>query len=837
MQIELDQADHKRLKLCLLHTTGAVALTIASAMSMQAFAQDVSDPSAAEPATEAGGGEIVVTASRRSETVSKLPFNISAYGGEQLGRSNITNVAALAQQVPNFALEDRGARSIASAIPIIRGLNASQPTVTSARYFQSPVGFYLGNAPVTGAFPLQDLERIEVLRGPQGTLYGAGALAGAVRIVPTDPQLGELSGSLSASALHVEHSERLGYTAAGTINIPLGETLALRVNGRYEYSPGFIDQKDILRRTDDNYVTGVPVLEDPADVAGSRAVYFDKDDVNFAKTTSARAALLWEPSADVSVTASYNFSRITGNGGPIDNPLYQGGPSPIDPRITLRGTDEYERSLPTLEPFDRTSHLAALDTSVDLGFATLSSTVAFGHTKGSSVVDSTVALLGSPAGIFYTSFPANPRIVIPIDNRDSDRSFTQEVRLVSEAGGPIDYIVGAFFQQQRRIIQQDIFAPGADAYSAAANGGSTLPIALGGTFVPLLDSSGLAYTQDVVQQFRDYSLYGELTWHITDDWQITGGGRLFHQTFNQRLTGASSLFLFTLDERASAKTTSQIFKVNTSYQFSDSSQVYATWSQGFRRGGGNAFALQGFVREPAELLTYVPDKTNNFEVGIKGRIGGISYSVDAFYVLWDKPQIDLLTPFILTALVANGSEAESKGVELEVSGPIGDSGFSFNLGAAYAKARLSESFSLPAGDGAGNIIEGAIQGLKGDRLPGAPDFSGSVTLIYKHEYDSGVKMDYALGVDFRTSTVNQLPSINPNSATRKAKGFATLRGSVGLDVENWRVELFGTNLTDKRAIISPAIRSATSVALLGDWGDSFVINRPREIGLRVTKSF
>jgi len=798
---------------------------------VSAAAQTTTPVAADDPATV---GEVVVTASRRAETVSKLPFNISAYGGQQLERANVTNVAALTRQVPNFTIQDNGPRTAASAIPIIRGLNASTPTVAAARYFQSPVGFYLGNAPLTGAFPLFDVQRIEVLRGPQGTLYGAGSLSGAVRIVPVDPKLDAFTGFVSASAGALAHAGKASYSASGAVNLPIGETLAVRINARHEYDAGFIDYRDVLRRENDDYARGRPVLANPANVATSPGVYFDKDDANYARTTSARVAALWSPTDAFSLTLAYNYAYSKGVGGNIDNNSFKGGPSPLDPRQILRPTGDYERSSPTLEPWDRRSQLASLDGSYDLGFATLSTTLAYGKSKAETLNDSTVNLLGSPYGYYYTGVPANPRTVIPVGNPDSDRSYTEEVRLVSKSGGTIDYAVGAFFQQQRRYIGLHVRAPGADVQSAAAHGGSTLPIAAGGTYVPLF-ADGSSFVQDTVQRFKDASVYGDLTWHVTDQWQVTGGARFFHQTFSSDLTAASSFFFLTVDERSSFKTDSQIFKLNTSYQIDPSNQVYATWSQGYRRGGANAFALEGPLREPRGLIAYDPDKTNNFEAGFKGTLGGIYYSADVFYIRWDKPQIDLSTPYGLWPVVVNARKATSKGFEAELSGPIGPPGLTFNLGLAYAKARLTKDFVLPAGDAAGGIISNAITGLKGDRLPGAPDWSGAANVSYKADLETLGSITYSLGIDFRSSTINQLPSLSPNAPTRRAPSYALLNGNIVWARDDWQAELYGTNLADTRVRFASNFRTNSSYRLTGDWGNAFAVARPREVGVRLTR--
>lgn len=241
--------------------------------------------------------------------------------------------------------------------------------------------------------------------------------------------------------------------------------------------------------------------------------------------------------------------------------------------------------------------------------------------------------------------------------------------------------------------------------------------------------------------------------------------------------------------------------------------------------------------EPTALLTYKPDTTNNYEAGVKGTAFNLYYSADVFYIDWNKPQIDLLTPFNLTAVVVNGNGASSTGVEFEVSGPIGPKGLSFNLGAAYAKARLTKDFELPAGSGGGTVVPDAITGLKGDRLPGAPDFSGSGNINYKYHLQDLAALTFSIGADYRSSTVNILPNINPNTPASSAPAYVSLHGSIVYENGPWEAELFGTNLADKRIVLAAGVRTLASYPLLGNWGNSYAIGRPREIGLRLTRHF
>ena len=788
--------------------------------------------------------EIVVTAGRREVSISKAPYNVSAYGGDQIAASHISTVAELSREVPNFTIQDTGARASESSVPIIRGLNASQASglFEGARNFQSPVGMYLGNSPMIGSLPLMDVERVEVLRGPQGTLYGAGTLAGAVRIVPVEPRLGGFSGEVNASVANVSHSDGKDFDVGGTFNLPLSETTALRLTAKRQRDAGFVDQHDVLRREGNNYLNGLPILENPGDIAGSPGVYFTQKDANWDATTAVRAQLLWMPTSELKLDVTYNYARVNGNGGPLDNHVYKGGPSPTDPRRILAPTGEYEISAAALEPFERKTHLGALDASYDMGFATLSGSFSFGRTNGSNVLSANRHILGIPVFTnYYAGNPINPRLVFNYANTDKNEVYTEEIRLVSNgAGNFIDFVAGAFFQQQNRELGLFSYDPGSDAftypaYDADGNFLGDFPIALGPDSITL--------SQITKQKFREMAAYGNVTFNLTPRWQVTGGARLFHETFkaqeNENIIIIGESFNFPTNSSSVTKPT---FMLNTSYELSASMKTYATWSQGYRRGGANAFptGVPGTgicsipICEAPELIKYNSDTTNNFEVGLKGRAGAVYFSAAVFYTRWSDPQIDLLTPYLGYSSVVNGRSATTKGVELEMSGPLGSTGLSFNLGFAYSRARLSEDFTLPAADGTGGYSPNGILGKSGDRLPGAPDYSGSASLTYATNIGAASRLTTNLGVDYRGSTINDLTTINPISIISTTGGYAILHASVGLQSGKWNYSVYANNLTNRYVIDSVGLGNSVQKQIIGNYGDTYYVGRPREMGLRVS---
>jgi outer membrane receptor protein involved in Fe transport len=636
------------------------------------------------------------------------------------------------------------------------------------------------------------------------------------------------------------HSGKYGYDLTGTINIPAGETAALRITLKRERNAGFINQSDIIQREGDNYLNGLPVFAQPGNIATSPAVYFKKKDVNFDETTAARLSMLWEPTDTFKFSVSYNYAEMKGNGAAIDNYTYPGGQSPIDPRRTLDATGEYEISSSSLEPFERKTHQAALDASYDMGFATLAGTIAYGETKGSNSIDANRHILGIPFfQDYYAGVPANPRFVYGYQNTDADKQWTEELRLVSNGkDNKIDYVLGAYFQQQDRTLGLFSYNPG---------GGDFLTNTPYYTGVPIFVDADQSFLRQIAtQKYKESAIYGNVTVHLTDKFQVTGGGRYFWETFDATTDQRRGPFQ-AIDPVASAsrnKLSSQIFSVNASYELASNLTTYATWSQGFRRGGTSAFLIDPTLpfAESANLLTYEPDKTNNFELGLKGRLGGIYFSAAAFYIKWNNAQIDLLTPYFGYSAVVNATKASSKGIELEASGPLGDSGLSFNLGFAYAKARIDKAFALRAAVGQDPLTgisifaDDGINGLKGDRLPGSPDYSGTFTLKYDTDLSETTKLGFNVGADFRGSTVNDLTPTNGFTLISKTPSFMTFRAGANVDFDKFSVSLFVNNLLDKHVVYSKGVSNLFQQAL-GGYGDTYYVGRPREIGLRLGYRF
>src|SRR5579863_9288270 len=221
-----------------LHTCEAITpIRAAVCVALYGIASAVHAQEAATTAPEASGTlqEVTVTATRRTQTLEAVPYSMSVVSGDRLAETGVTDLASLATEVPGLSMYEYGARLAGATVPIIRGINATgEPTRGFRTFEQAPVGTYIGNSPIDGYFQLDDVKQIEILRGPQGTLYGAGALGGALRIIPNSPDTKAFAGSFEASGDRLAHSGGTGFSFKGMLNVPFSDTVAFRASAKYD---------------------------------------------------------------------------------------------------------------------------------------------------------------------------------------------------------------------------------------------------------------------------------------------------------------------------------------------------------------------------------------------------------------------------------------------------------------------------------------------------------------------------------------------------------------------------------------------------------------------------
>jgi len=788
-----------------------LALAIAAGLGAQAaHAQDAApDQDAQKKAGVTELETVTVTAQGRAQDILDVPYNISAVSGEAIEQGNILDNAELMRGVAGVGVVDRGARnsSVVSGIRI-RGLNVDSSALGDyAVSAAATVATYVDSTPLFANFLLSDIDRVEVLRGPQGTLYGSGALGGAVRYILRKPDTSGTEGRVSLGLSSVDGSGGIGKSGSFTFNLPLSDTFALRVNGTRNDFPGVTDYRNVYALD----VDGLPTA--PNGVLADDAVYENHKDADTVEQSHGRIALRWTPNERFDATLSYTAQadRFGGRRG------------------TSLGTDGWgdaygdnEIGSVQLEPSSRHVHMAALEASIDLGFATLTSSTSQYDHKGDIVSENTgfYAQNGWLAAFYYNY----PRPLATAVRDYGDKALTQEFRLVSKTGSTVDYVLGAYYQKQDRNSGQDSFLRGFkrwwDAYSNDAWGPGYENL--------IVDDQDFHYRTK--EHFKETAVYGELTWHASDTVQFTGGLRHFRveseasQTMRVSPWAGSAASTSTADESA-GKT---LFKANVAWAFSPRNQLYATVSEGFRRGGTNGTPTAGNFAEDPAWTTYRADTVRNHEIGVKGAVGRLTYNADLFYVDWKDPQINSSTPLWGFFAVANAQKASTRGVELELAGSF-DNGFGYSLGYAYTDAKLDADAVSQDGT--------YTYGLKGMALPGAP----------KHRFNASGNYNIALGeawlvlradAYYQSETENAM-SLSPKFQ-RTLDGFAIFNASATYSRGNWDTTLWLKNIGNEAGVtgVYTTEYMGTSPAqhYFGN-GSKALTALPRTVGVTVSYRF
>ncbi len=660
----------------------------------------LSTASAQEEDTVSRQQTITVTATRRDESLLDVPYNISAVTGEAIEAGKILDEAELLRSIPGVAVVDRGARNSGTLNAArIRGLavdgNGLGDYAVSA---VASVSTYVNDTPVFANLLLRDLERVEVLRGPQGTLYGSGSLGGTIRYITRDPDLGETNGYISASGSSVEGSESLGYGLDGAFNLPLGESAALRVVGSFGNYPGITDYVNVYELD----AAGIPVA--PNGVLDPAASYRSVEDADTVDVWMGRATLLWEPSD----TMSFRFVHARQSdevGGRRQSTVGLDGFG--------NAYGDYENGSIQLEPSSSDINTTSLESEFDLGFATLTSSTSHYDHVGESISENT----GFYAQAGFLGFYYNhPRPMASAVRTFADEAVVQEIRLVSDGGENFDYVLGAFYRKQQIGSTQDSYMRGFKNWWDAF-----LPFAAGA----VTGDRDFAYRR--TENFEETALFGELTWHAASDLDVTVGTRYFENTSENDTFMDLPLFAGFSDPTNAYFESSEddiLFKGNVSWDFNDYDMLYGTVSEGYRRGGSNAVPLTGTFQEDPRWQLYTADSVINYEVGLKGQRGDIRYDVSTFYVDWTDPQLNTASTNWGFYTVQNGGKARSYGLESSIDGYLSDA-WHYSLGYAYVNARLSEDLYAPD-----RPAPAAPIALDGAMLPGTPEHQLNWALDY-----------------------------------------------------------------------------------------------------------
>lgn len=749
--------------------------------------------------TAEGPDEIIVTATRREERPIDIPYNISAIAGEQIESNQVRDQAELLRSIPGVSVVDRGRRNAGVVNTVtIRGINVDSAALGDyAVSGISPVSTYVNDTPLFAAYLLKDLERVEVLRGPQGTLYGSGALGGTVRYILKKPVLEQFEGRVAGGISSVKGSRSIGYDANLILNLPLGDNFAVRAVGSRQHYPGLTDYVNVYQLD----ANGIPTA--PAGILAPDAEYRRVKDADYVRVWYGRIAALWQPSDAVDLTLTYNHQEDEVGGR----------------RQATRGFDgfgrrygDYQNGSIQREPSDRKVDSVALEANVDFGFATLTSSTSWYEHEGDSISENTGFYAQAGFLAFYYNYP---RPMASAVRSYRDKSFVQELRLVSTTDGAFDYVIGAYYQHQKLFASQDSYLRGFKRWWD--------------TLLPGLESL-VSGDQDFMyrrnETFKDRALFGELTWHITDTVDLTGGMRYFWNKADNK-THIDLPLWPSLSEPTHARfRTSEnkpLFKTNLSWTLADDVLMYATVSQGYRRGGSNAVPTTGNYAEDPVWQEYKADTLVNYEVGIKGTMGSLTYNLDAFYVDWKDIQLNTATPAWGFYVVQNGGKARTQGIEAQID--VRSGGLHYALGYTYVNAELRRDFySIDPSR--------TLFGRKGDRLPGSANHIITASADYRFELGSGTSLTLR-GDGYAQSSTRNAMSMSPTYNVR-LPGFAIWNASATLSKDSYGVTLFVKNIFNAdgvTGVFTEAYMGTSPAQGYYGNGSKELITLPRTVGL------
>jgi len=721
---------------------------------------------------------IEVTASRRASSVQEAPLNITALDGDLMKDQNLGDLSDVARFVPGLSIPEQGARGGNSII--VRGLNTDS---TGPDNDGGTVATYFGEIPLAVDVRLIDMERVEVLIGPQGTLYGAGSLGGAIRYIPNKAELDTKSFEFSVDAFSGAESDSLGGESSFVFNLPLiDDELALRASVNYYNDPGFIDY---------GYVVKEPGVSNPDNLADTRNV----KDANGEKVVTTRIALRWMPNDWFDSTLTYLHQKQDVEGRTISNYQTLGADNPLKDLV-----GKYESTSRYLEPEEDTDSLISLEMKMDLGFAELVSASGYSENENLGQRDQSDLLLANPWS--YETFPAFSAFT-----RESGKStsFTQEIRLVSQSESDLSWIVGGYYNES--VIEDTLSEEYTPNYAAFAGSDR---------------ADDLEYLQFTDGETIEKALFGELSYQITDKLNMTVGARFYEYEikagsaftlalwdWKDDLVGNTLEFQPGKTTRTESDGDGNLFKFNVSYQFTSDVMGYATVSEGFRLGGTNGIAAcpdplpagQTLCALPSEFA-YEPDTTTNYELGFKSTWFNNRFHFNAaiFNIDWDDAQVGgAATENGNLPYTTNAGTANSKGLEISSRAMLSDS---FTAFATYSYAKAELTSDVPGLFSTLDISDPAYYEYSaedGDRLPGSPESQVSFGLNYSTEIFDDKGLDIIYGLTYQSDIVTRA---GMKAEGETLSGYALSNLSATITDDAWSVTLYIDNMFDKYAATS-----------------------------------
>lgn len=720
--------------------------------------------------------EVVVTAARREQSAQDYSGSLQVFSGEELDRLGADDFEDVLLSVSGISFREQGNGSKRLGLRGVSNVAGSDNGVTAT---VSTVGIYLNDVPIlnTSNVPdvaLYDLNRIEVLKGPQGTLYGEGAMGGAVRIVMNEP---DATGFAFGGETTLSGTEGGGfnYGARGYVNVPLvQDKVALRLAGGFVDNDGFVDNlahgdKD-HNSMDAHNVRALLSVEITDRLSAEIMVLYDKETLD-------EFAQMDETMPDLQIVS-------------------------LEPRFNEEETKFFGLTL-----------------NYDLGFAGLTSVTSW-YDYEREQLDRIAGLLISPVFGPFAAIGGGAITEERLQFEAPVEAFSQEIRLVSEGGKRFDWVLGGFYRDKELdSVGNFLAAPG--EVSAINAGLAFAPIILPAIFPfplpPLADN--LIASFPIKDTFEQFAVYGEGNFELTDGLELTFGLRWYDETVDlvSSAVGSSLLAVINNTLTESISEDGVVWKAGLAYRFTEDAQVYGIVSTGFRSPVVNSQAA--LVGDPfAES-----DTTTNFELGYKGTFAGgrATLNVSGFYVDWSDIQAVLSEVPVITASPAsfpgNAGDAEIYGVEADFAALLSEQlrvGFNF----AYTDSELDKS-------------EPNAYAVEGATLPNVPEWTANGFIEYRAPlfdlYEGFLRFDASFSDDQATRLITTASPSFPAEDGSFVDSWAIGNLRAGIESENWGVHLFIDNLWDERAELG---RGSTGLGPLFN-PERISITRPRTFGV------
>jgi len=690
--------------------------------------------------------EVVVTAQKREERLQDVPVPVQVVSADTLRNNDEPRLRDFYDSIVGLVVSPTSVTGNEQMLSI-RG-------ISSGAYGNPTVGIIIDDVPF-GAFARElapdvdpsDLARLEVLRGPQGALYGASSMGGLLKFVTTDPSTSEFSGRMQADINGVYHGTEPGYAFRGAVNVPLSDVFAIRASAFTRQDAGYIDN---------------PVR--------------DINGINEAHDSGGRLAALWRPSDSFSMKVSAIYQKATADG---NNDIFRG---------TGLG-DLQQNYLPGAGSYDTTIQAYSAILNGKLGDVSLISVTGYNEYKYTNSEDFTYAF-----GDYSMRFFGVPGALL--NNVGESKTFSQEVRASIPIGQKFEWLIGGFYTHENIPLQQNIYAETL-AGEVAGN--------LAGEFIPI--------------KHTEYAGFTDLTIHMTDRFDVQVGGRESRLEENFEAVSNDGAFFNSPPDPPfvvpAINTTHNVFTylVTPKFQISPNLMVYSRIASGYRPGRSNSFT---FAVNPAIPPAASPDKTQNYEIGMKGDIldHALSFDASLYYIDFKNIQIDLVDA-TGNDYFDNGGNAKSEGVELSVQYRL-PKGLTLAGWATYDNAVLTENF--PANT--------AAVGLTGDRLPYSSRFSSHMSI--NKDLPLTTSITGFAGVEF-SYVGDRLGPFTASGVRQDFPAYTKLDLRTGINSGPWLFNVYINNATDRRGVVGGGIGNIPPQA--------FLYIQPRTVGMTIVRTF